>query len=1088
MTAPTQTNQNTQTVDAATSTMVFYDIESLDNLFSVVTLAIDPTTKKGTLQVYYLADDPKTPEAVNYSAYLGHPATRQRLTQRIVQANPALTQLGYEITHVLFLDLHQRENIAMLAQMMAITADLHPHQAQSQHYTPGLGQEDYTKYQYIWYQGANRYENTIQQRQFLCSDLPPVLCDTSPEYDPTKRNSAFVAGYNSYNYDTTMLACFFAYCYAAHITASVGRHDPQSVYYGQYKNAYVGDTIVKTVFSRLTDLRIDNKPAVQPPTAQYMRMVNDNLFAQEKSMASFLFNKQLGTHPQRPDRTIAWVIRNNMLKTGRHIDVARFNEVQSMTGLKRHLAQLGHQLLESTKLDGHDSTITTTEELDELLIYNVADVVGLKLLFDHPLYSGSFNQRAALLKTYPECIYKKQVGAYAPDIRPEAVDPWRLTVDSSSAQFVARVLAPYSRLEDLPAVSFNYPHPKVAEELGIEVFNVLDEAEKFFYATVTDVSAQQQFQNVIDYYRNIEGRNFNPTLPGATPENTPLLPNIPKLPNNLPYFYPDGTASTGFVAFSTGGIHGAEYNADRRENDHQAALAVDLRHQRILDAADHDPLKMKELKSITIDNPITGEEENIKRAQVLDGVTTDNPTWKPKITAITATAPELFKTVNSTGDVDHQATRLNPKYAYTSIGDCIHEDFTSYYPLLLKNMRAFYNAELGEDRYSKIFGQKEYYGKLMKDPDTSAEDKAFYSVLRNGAKLLLNSASGAGDAFHNTTIRMNNRIISMRIIGQLFLWRIGQAQTAAGATIISTNTDGLYSTKLSFERNNEVLAEQEKHIHVDIEPEPLTLVSKDSNNRVEFLPATSNDPHDRIVAAAGGALACYDGPNPSKRLKDHAIVQHVLVEYFKQISLDRDPEARLRNELDRDTVREILSRAHDELPAEKLLMLYQMIVASSPSVGTYLYAVDYVDDEHTATQHTEQIRLEQRRPHTIGKTNRIFIVDPDEARSAGCEVYNIGAIKASALTKGKKRPEPEPLVEDLFAQAGANKDFLRKRKLATGRYTGLDPASAVIIHNHSLHHPPQGVLQPEQLLELIDTEAYVDIIIRKYNTDWRNVI
>lgn len=1083
MTAPTQTNQNTQTVDAATSTMVFYDIESLNNLFSVVTLAVDPTSKKATLQVYYLADETDEPGSVDYSAYLDSPGVKQRLTQRIMQANPALMQLGYEITHVLFLDLHLRENIAMLAQMMAITADLYPHEAQSQHYTPGLGQENYTKYQYLCYPGTNHYENIIQQRQFLCSDLPPVLCDTSPEYDPTKRHSAFVAGYNSYNYDTTMLACFFAHCYNAHIAASVNYHNPEaSEYYGKYTDLRVNDLTIQALPSYLTDIHIDSQPAVSPPTARYMRTINDNLFAQEKSMASFLFNNKLGAHPQKPDRTVAWVMRNNMLKTGRHIDVARFNEVQSMTGLKRHLAQLGHQLLESDKLDGHDSTITTTEELDELLIYNVADVVGLKLLFDHPLYSGSFNQRAALLTTYPECVYKKQSGAYAPDIRPEAVDPWRLTVDSSSAQFVARVLAPYSRLKDLPTVSFDYPHPEVAKELGIEVFNVLDEAEKFFTATVTDPAAQQQFQYVIDYYRSIEGQNFNPTLPGASPENTPLLPDIAKLPNNLPYFYPDGTTSTGFVTFSTGGIHGAEYNTDRRDNDARAAQDVNLRHQRILDAADHDPLKMKELKSITIDNPITGEKETIKRAQVLDGVTTDNPTWKPSITATIATTPELFKTTST------NATRLNPKYAYTSIGDCIHEDFTSYYPLLLKNMRAFYNADLGEDRYSKIFDQKEYYGKLMKDPNVTDADKATYSVLRNGAKLLLNSASGAGDAFHNTNIRMNNLIISMRIIGQLFLWRIGQAQTAAGATIISTNTDGLYSTKLSFERNNEVLAEQEKYIHVDIEPEPLTLVSKDSNNRVEFLPASSDDPHDRIVAAAGGALACYNGPNPSKRLKDHAIVQHVLVEYFKQLSLDTNPEMRLRDELDRDTVRAIIARAHDELPAEKLLMLYQMIVASSPSVGTYLYAVDHVDDKHTATEHTEQTRLEQRRPHTIGKTNRILIVDPDKAYSAGCNVYNIGAIKASAIAEGKDRPDPEPLVEDLFAQAGANKDFLRERKLATGRYTGLDPASAVIIHNHSLHHSPYGVLQPQQLLALIDTEAYVDIIIRKYDTDWRNTV
>lgn len=1077
MTTQTQT-QTTNTVDAATSAVVFYDIESLDNLFSVVTLAVDPASTKAVLQVYYLIDDDDA-SGTHLSTYLADDTVRQRLQQRIMQSNPALLQLGYEITHVMFLDLHERENIRMLARLMAVTAEIAPHQAQAQHYTPGMGQEDYNTYQYVMENGV------VQQRQYLCSDLAPVLCDTSPEYDSTQREAAFAAGYNSYNYDTTMLACFFAYAYAGHISDSGKRHRPGAVSYDYYRSTLVptpqGNTHIKAINTRVL------RPVV-PPSAKYMRQINDALFAQDKSMPSFLYNGKLGMHPQQDNRTIAWIMRNNMLKSGRHIDVARFNEVQSKTGLKRHLAQLGHQLLESTKLDGHDSMITTTEELDELLVYNVADVVGLKLLFDHPLYSGSFNQRAALLNTYPECIYNQRADAYAPDIRPEAVDPWRLTIDSSSAQFVARVLAPYSQLDDLPAVSFNYPHPKVAEELGIEVFNVLDEAQKFFYATVDDDDARAQFDQVVEYYKRIEGKNFNPTLPGATPESTPLLPNIPKLPNNLPYFYADGTPSTGFATFSTGGIHGAEYFADRIEHDTAKANAVDERHRRILAAADNDPLRMKELKNITIINPTTGEEETIKRAQVLNGVTTDTPEWKPKITAITATTPELFKTINTTGPIDHQATQLNKRYAYTSIGDCIHEDFTSYYPLLLKNMRAFYNAELGEDRYSKIFDQKEYYGKLMKDPNTSAEDKATYQVLRNGAKLLLNSASGAGDAFHNTNIRMNNRIISMRIIGQLFLWRIGQAQTAAGATIISTNTDGLYSTKLSFERNNEVLAEQEQYIHVDIEPEPLTLVSKDSNNRVEFLPATSNDPHDRVVAAAGGALSCYNGPNPSKRLKDHAIVQYVLVEYFKQISLDDNPETRLREQLDRDVVREILHRAHIELPAETLLMFYQMIVQSSPGVGTYLYAVDYIDDDHDAVEHTEQYRLDDRNPHTIGKTNRIFIVDPNKARDAGSAVYNIGAIKATVIPEGKSRPTPDELVERLYAEVGADKDFLRQRKLSTGRYTSLDPASAVIVHNHSLHHPPQAALQPAQLLDMIDIDAYIDIIVQKYNADWRNIM
>ena len=130
MTTQTQT-QTTNTVDAATSAVVFYDIESLDNLFSVVTLAVDPASAKAVLQVYYLIDDDAGDTQL--SAYLADDATRQRLQSRIMQSNPALLQLGYEITHVMFLDLHERENIRMLARLMAVTAEIAPHQAQAQH-------------------------------------------------------------------------------------------------------------------------------------------------------------------------------------------------------------------------------------------------------------------------------------------------------------------------------------------------------------------------------------------------------------------------------------------------------------------------------------------------------------------------------------------------------------------------------------------------------------------------------------------------------------------------------------------------------------------------------------------------------------------------------------------------------------------------------------------------------------------------------------------------------------------------------------------------------------------------------------------
>ena len=65
----------------------------------------------------------------------------------------------------------------------------------------------------------------------------------------------------------------------------------------------------------------------------------------------------------------------------------------------------------------------------------------------------------------------------------------------------------------------------------------------------------------------------------------------------------------------------------------------------------------------------------------------------------------------------------------------------------------------------------------------------------------------------------------MRIIGQIFAWRIGQAQVYEGARIPSTNTDGLF-TIMDETLNNKILDEQSKHINVDIEPELSTSFQK----------------------------------------------------------------------------------------------------------------------------------------------------------------------------------------------------------------------------------------------------------------------
>ena len=159
---------------------------------------------------------------------------------------------------------------------------------------------------------------------------------------------------------------------------------------------------------------------------------------------------------------------------------------------------------------------------------------------------------------------------------------------------------------------------------------------------------------------------------------------------------------------------------------------------------------------------------------------------------------------------------------------------------------------------------------------------------RSGVKLLLNSASGAGDTeFEGSPIRMNNMIISMRLIGQLFSWMIGQAQTLEGARIISTNTDGLYSADIDLETNNRVLDEQSERIHVLIEPEELLLVSKDSNNRIElavppaYADGTAKPQDAKILSASGSSLACWRKPSPTNSLAHPAALDRAMAVYLR---------------------------------------------------------------------------------------------------------------------------------------------------------------------------------------------------------------
>lgn len=1081
-------------VTADSSLFSFYDIESLSNVFSIVAYTPHPGEAVDELEVFYLVDDAALAQSLDPHA----------LVAAIRAGNPGLPTVDVSLH-----DLHTIQGNLRLAQLIGLS-------------------------------DADQVCDPDQESSYP-RDLRPV-CDTDPDFDPAKH--PFLAGYNSLNYDTTMLALYLAEVFSDIVGHRQRLADAQQVRSFARTPQQIADAeeLLAQVFAQ--------RPVFQPVTAKTLRAHNDQLFDE----------KNIDYMP----RYIGWEspaakIRRAMIHSGRHLDVSRLNELQSKVALKRLLGMLGRQIKESEKL-GHDAVITTVKELYELLAYNVADCLGLAQLFRHPTYSSAFDLKAGLLAQYSETVFTKN----------QTVRRDRLAIDSSSAKFVGRILAPFSALNDIRTVSFNYPHPEVAKELNIEPVNVLDECVRFFEEEVAPDRASNaaqakvyaDFMQIVAYYRSIGGQNFNNSEEYAERYGLPaqVLDEIPKTPNNLPYFHRDGRPSSCFATFSTGGIHGAEVDIATFERDSAAhregASMLEMAKMFYPDAKDFvaeakrqhnllalpdgtfvdkrlvllgsDPEKVKYRKAKK-DDPEQAEQLARAQAQVPDAamlLATQRPdaqaldvaiadsmspggvrviTGKLVLAKSTATAaeyrtvpakqaPELFPAKKTDA-----STKLHPKYSHTSAGLVTHEDFTSYYPNLLRNMRAFWNPELGEDRYATIFFDKERYGKEMKQPGISAELKTRLNTLRNGTKLILNAASGAGDASHKTPIRMNNVIISMRIIGQLFSWRIGQAQTLAGARIISTNTDGLYSI-LDPEINNRVLAEQAELIGVDIEPEAMFLISKDSNNRLELLPprgASEDLPVAQweIHSAGGGTLACHAGPRPDKALAHPAVIDHALARYLQAVTAARG-ESALAEPFDAALGRKLIDEARDpENPVRTALMFQTMVTASRGSI-TYPFAADPmpVGDEESSNESTAITN-----PRPLQMVNRAFVVQAGTQDAVS--LHNAGAWKVAPAVQAKRRenaeaPARDEIAKSILAHHGWASDswaYAQNQKMrlipedqdvTTRRINGIDPSWSMVICNEDLH--AMDVSRLAGFISSLDLEVYTQMLGETFTKNWMN--
>lgn len=1051
-----------QRVTAKNALFAFYDIESTENVF---TLSVYLPSIREAMVFYLMGDHPES--ELKSTSKIGVDLNLDALVAKIITRNPAFADYDTDglAPSVHLYNLRELSSNLLLAKIMGLS------NAESVNDPESVSRFD-TNPEIVT--GLATYRQELGG----ITSLRPV-CDTDPDFNPLHKHP-FITGFNSFNYDSVMAA----------------------IYLSETFNA------------------IDGFKPVEP---NVMRQHNDRLFSSEykKSMTSYLY-RVAGEDATRVRR--AW------LASGRHLDVSRLNEVMKMVALKRQLGGIGHQIMESEQVET-DTVIKTITGFAELIAYNVSDCVGTHLTLQVTEYANDFDVKYDLLQRYPATIYTEKPGTYAPDVSPKNVRRDRLRPDSFSAQFVARVIAPYSDLDDMETVSLMYPSEKVARDRGIERYNVLERAKSFFYANVEDAQARQAIDEAFALYTAVEGRNFNdseryndtfpiePFLNGLDPEELKRreesndrravrsMADMPNFRNCVPYYRRDGSASSCYVNFSIGGIHGAEYNMECYKSDINS-WRQDNSVLRQVQETYPNPLDAWQAKTITIDGKeyptktflksgtrLRDLKEMTERIQELG----ENPAPEA-VAAIqeeypkagyrpVSDPPALFK------EEAGKPLKLRSEYAYASVEECIHEDFTSYYPNMLRELSAFYNPLLGDDYYAALYFEKEELGRQMKEPGLDPVVKDALKVRRNSVKLLLNSASGAGDTAHYTPIRMNNTIISMRIIGQLFSWMIGQAQTFAGARIISTNTDGLYSV-LDEETNNKVLEEMTQMINVDIEPEPLLVVSKDSNNRLEMAARDHGSvKRGDIVSASGSTLRCYKGPQVTSRLAHPAVMDYALVHYLRCVALGTTPPGgqrpvTLQEPMTHETARALMVQAivEDDDPVH-IARMFQNVLAASPTSISYVFAADPMSDEVSDEHDGKQLS----NPRPLQNYNRVFIVREGTEDAVSLHWATAKKIPAATATSRSKNGRPrrtlDPVATEILAfkghpLEGSDNAVPETHDVIVKKVNGIDASWSMRILNEDLYQCP-----PETLAELIaslDLDKYAQTLVSTFEKTWMN--
>ncbi len=165
----------------------------------------------------------------------------------------------------------------------------------------------------------------------------------------------------------------------------------------------------------------------------------------------------------------------------------------------------------------------------------------------------------------------------------------------------------------------------------------------------------------------------------------------------------------------------------------------------------------------------------------------------------------------------------------------VHIDFDSFYPTL--NIK-FGTYKIGKiDPYAKLRRKRLSIKKQIPDDRNVWTKKDNLNWMRQiGLKLVLNGATGASNQhLFFSDLPLDNKILSMRITGNLLIYALGQRFSDQGALIVSSNTDGIYIANIGFEKAKKIGEAFGKEYGLVTEPENIErFVNKSTNERIEF--------------------------------------------------------------------------------------------------------------------------------------------------------------------------------------------------------------------------------------------------------------